>query len=611
MSRCLGVKLGSKLVCRARLLKSRSISRFLAENHLGRYVGPRHDWPHLSPHTPVVKRLARALLALALYGLPFLKAQTVPQRQRTNSPPAAELVLVNGRIFTADPTNPWAEAVAIAGDRIIAIGRTADMHAVVGRTTRRIDLEGRLVVPGFNDAHMHLGASLPGVSFQTSNDPIPDPSFAQVRDSLVVLVRQSPVGAWLRTDIDAAILDDSRARRAALDSVAPRNPVWLGANTGHGVILNSAALRALGIRDDPRDPIGGFYEREGTAFPGRGRGRTTGLLQEYAGWNAARTLRQTQSDSVLVAAFRRSADRAVRYGITSIQDMANALDPATTLRVLRAAKLPIRVRVVAMAASDSAGRRASEWTLATRNAGWLRLPLSGPQPQPVVSGVKWILDGTGIERMSLLRTPFADRPQWAGELNFSPDTVRAMLREALASGEQPVLHAIGDSTIALVFSLMESLAPDTTWRRLRPRLEHAEWLTPDLQPRARRLGIVVVENPTHFTDGPERMRERFGDARGRSYQPLRSLVDAGIALGIGSDGPSDPYLNIQLATTHPDNPREALTREAAVIAYTRGSAFAEHAEHTKGTLVPGDARRPCRAVTEHLHRQRGLARSHA
>jgi predicted amidohydrolase YtcJ len=149
------------------------------------------------------------------------------------------------------------------------------------------------------------------------------------------------------------------------------------------------------------------------------------------------------------------------------------------------------------------------------------------------------------------------------------------------------LHAIGDSTIALVLAFMESLAPDSSWRRLRPRLEHAEWLTPDLRARARRLGVIVVQNPTHFTDGPELMHSRFGVERSPYYQPLRSLMENGIPLAIGSDGPFNPFLNIFFAITHPDNPPEALTREAAVIAYSRGSAYAEHAEREKGILAPG------------------------
>jgi predicted amidohydrolase YtcJ len=513
----------------------------------------------------------------------ILSAACSVTAQRAVTP---DLVLVGGRVFTADPRHPWAEAVAIRGDRIVAVGTSAAVGAAAGPRTRRIALGGRLVVPGFDDAHDHLGAPLPGVAFRTTDDPVPDPALAQVLDSLASLVRRTRPGTWLRTEIDATILDDPRARRIALDAVAPAHPVWLAASTGHGVVVNSAGLRALGIADEAPDPVGGFYEREGAPYPGRGSGRLTGLLHEYAGWNAARALRAGQPDSVLVAAFRRHAQQALRYGITSIQDMANALDPATTLRVLREARLPIRVRVIAMPGTDVDGRRAAEWRVALRGAP--ADATGGVAPSGASLGAtKWILDGTGIERLSLLRAPYADRPGWAGMPNFPPDTLRALLRESLAAGEQPVLHAIGDSTIALVLGTMASLAPDSAWRRLRPRLEHAEWMTADLRARAARLGVVVVENPTHFTDGPERMHARFGGRRARAYQPFRSLVAAGVPLAIGSDGPLDPFLNLQLAVTHPDNPREALTMAQAVTAYTRGGAYAEHAERVKGTLAPG------------------------
>ena len=554
-------------------------------------VGEWHDRAALQPaQRRPTARLSSALARMA----PVLLAATAcivvapySAAAQAVARPSPDLVLVRGHVFTADPAQPWAEALAIRGDRIIAVGTSASIGALAGPHTRRIQLGGRTVIPGFNDAHVHLGAPLPGVAFRTSTDPVPDPSLPQVLDSLTRLVARVPAGTWLHTEIDAAILDDTRARRTVLDSVAPAHPVWLAAGTGHGIVVNSAGLRALGIADDAADPAGGFYERDGIAYPGRGSGRITGLLHEYAGWNADRRLRSQQPDSALVTAFRRHAEQALRLGITSVQDMANALDPGTTFRVLRLARLPIRVRVIAMPATDVEGRRTGEWPLAAGDTLVASGTNSSPRAAGTRSATKWILDGTGIERLSLLRAPYADRPQWSGMLNFSIDTMRALLREALAAGEQPVLHAIGDSTIVLALDAMQSVAPDSVWRAVRPRLEHAEWLTPALRVRAARLGVVVVENPTHFTDGPVRMRARFGDTRPADYQPLRSLLTFGIPLAIGSDGPLDPFLNLMFAVTHPDNPSEAITREATVSAYTRGSAFAECAEHVKGTIAPG------------------------
>jgi hypothetical protein len=523
------------------------------------------------------------MLFRIVFGAWLLLLPIAAPAQRT-APAPPDLVLVGGKVFTADRRHPWAEAVAISGDRIVAVGTTAEVDRLAGRSTRRLLLGGRTVVPGFNDAHAHIGAPLPGVAFQTGDGPVPDPPLALVLDSLAALVRRVPEGTWLRTSIDAAVLDDPRARRRALDSVAPRHPVWLGANTGHGTILNTAGLHVLGIPDDAPDPAGGFYEREGAVHPGRGRGRMSGLLHEYAGWNASQRLRSARPDSVLVAEMRRYGERALRLGITSVQNVAITYDAATTLRVQRIARLPLRVRIVPMPATAAAGRLPDEWRRAVQAA---RTEPRGAGPRPTVSGVKWILDGTGIERLSLLREPYSDRPGWFGELNFPPDTLRVILREALAAGEQPVLHTIGDSTITVVFSTMESLAPDSAWRHLRPRLEHAEWLTPDLRGRALRLGVVVVENPSHFTDPPELVRARFGTRRSRDYQPFGSLRAAGIPLAIGSDGLMNPFENLLFAITHPANPGEALTREQAVVAYTHGSAYGEHAEHEKGMLAPG------------------------
>ncbi|MEP6780209.1 MAG: amidohydrolase family protein, partial [Gemmatimonadaceae bacterium] len=202
-----------------------------------------------------------------------------------------------------------------------------------------------------------------------------------------------------------------------------------------------------------------------------------------------------------------------------------------------------------------------------------------------ISGAKWILDGTPIERLAFMRTPYADRANWRGHLNFPADTIAVLLREALAHKQQPIFHAVGDSTIATLFAAMHKVADDSTWQRVRVRLEHADALTPDLFADAKALGIVVVQNPTHIA-APDLIKRWDAERVSRTEQ-LRGIVDAGIPLAIGSDGESNPFINIMLAASHPLNGAQALTREQAVKAYTFGSAYAENTERDKGVIKVG------------------------
>jgi predicted amidohydrolase YtcJ len=493
-------------------------------------------------------------------------AAAAAQQPRTAYP---DVILAGGKIFTADSTRPWAQAVAIAGDRIVAVGQTVDVAELAGPDTRVIPLDGRVVVPGFNDAHDHVGDAEYGVTFTVGKSPTSDPTLAEVVESLRHAARRNPRGTWLHAVVGPRLLGYGAAGRAALDRAAPDDPVLLTVWTGHGAVLSSAALATLGVKADVRDPVGGSYERDKA-------GRLTGVLQEYAWWAVERRLNSALSTQSLVASLRRWADADVKLGITSVQDMNGYLDPEATLRVFRQAKLPLRLRVIPYPMTGPDGLHGAEW-------GGID---ATPAPNVVVSGVKWILDGTPIERGALMRHSYADRPHWHGRLEFPVDTVRAILANALASHEPLHLHVVGDSTASLVLSLMQSLAPDSVWRPMRVRFEHGDGVAGSMLPIVRRLGIVIVQNPSHFAFAPGLLEHRFGH-RPAGFQPMKSLLAAGIPLGIGSDGARNPFLNIMLATTHPNDPREALTREQAVTAYTRGSAYAESAEHEKGTLAPG------------------------
>jgi predicted amidohydrolase YtcJ len=199
-----------------------------------------------------------------------------------------------------------------------------------------------------------------------------------------------------------------------------------------------------------------------------------------------------------------------------------------------------------------------------------------------VGGIKWILDGTPVERGAALRRPYKDRPDWRGKLNFPESEIAAMVKESLEYKQQLLAHCAGDRASEALLDALEKVGAKLDWKAKRVRIEHGDGLIADLIPRAAKLGVVVVQNPTHFSD-PELTQSRWG----AEVSPIRSLLEAGVTLAFGSDGPMNPYLNIMFATTHPSNPKEAISREQAVRAYTHGSAFAEFAEGEKGTIAEG------------------------
>lgn len=468
---------------------------------------------------------------------------------------APDLVLLDGRIYTGDASRRWVDALAIEGERVTAIGTTAEIAALAGPGTRRIALGGRVTIPGINDAHIHSGG-LPGRVLDFGS---PDPSPVVVLDSLRAAVSRTEEGEWLRGTIGESVLDDAGVTRFVLDSVAPDHPVLLLGFLGHGVLLNSAGLEALGIPENTPDPVGGWYRRVPESDV------IDGWLHGYADFDARARLAALNDDSVAVAGLRRFAAEAVRFGITTVQDMPPAGVDVTAAR-LHAADVPIRWRLIEfpMAAVDAVGA-------------------TGDVEQRMA--LKWILDGTPLERAPLLRQPYADRPDWYGRAYFAADSIRSMIADAARSERQLLLHAGGDSVLALIFDAMRAAAPDSVWQQRRLRIEHGDFLMPDQIAAARERRVVIVQNPAHLTL-PPLMAARFGE-RSASIQSLRSLVEAGIPLALGSDGPLNPFLNILFATTHPANPAEALTREQAVRAYTQGSAYAEFREHEKGMLLPG------------------------
>ena len=484
--------------------------------------------------------------------------------------PTPDFILYNGKIFTSVAAHPYVQALAIRGDRISATGDSAKIKSLAGPQTKEINLGGRTVIPGINDAHLHLWIHPANwVQLQLSG---PDPSWSELKAAIL----KAPRAVGLMADIGLNVFYDTTVDRDSLDQIAPDQPVMLSTLTGHAAILNSAALRAVGVREDQKDPLGGRYERSQ-------EGRLTGVLREYAARLAFRKLTDLTNDGDALAELRKEFDEFTKLGITSIQDMSNEIAPDHCVDLLKQIPTPIRVRVIRMPNTTPTGRDTEEGR---------SLP-SHPSRLITVSGTKWFLDGTPLENTFEPRQRAAGQPlkgidQRVDELGltFPKKELTSMLQESLKNNDQLLLHVGGYLAPAATLDAMQNTGGKEIWAARRVRFEHGDGLYPDLIARVKEFGIVVMREPSHLA-ARYLAPQLFASPGMEKSQPLRSLLRAGIPVAFGSDGPVNPYLNILFAATHPDRPSEAITREQAVIAYTATSAYAEFGEKDKGTLEPG------------------------
>jgi len=478
-----------------------------------------------------------------------------------------DLVLLNGKVFVpgADPAHRFAQAIAVAGDRVLAVGTSAEIAAMADAHTRRVELKAHVVIPGLNDAHFHHTPDPRATRIVTSFEP----TWEEVLDALSAAVKEASIGTWILGTHGIQVVNDPRATRFELDRVAPNHPVRSNCYFGHGSLINTKAMAALAMSEEEPDPLGGCCERVANT------NRITGKLFGYAQWGPWRRLADKASISEAVSDAQQLAREAVGLGITSMQNMS-LLGSDRYVEVLKQAELPIRVRVIRFPATRLGARDLNEGR---------RLPKHpGETGRITVSGTKWLLDGTPLERRAHLRKEYRDRRGWSGQFYLPEDEMRAMLRESLQDDGPLLVHAVGDKTAESFLNAMDAEGGRAKWGNRRVRIEHGDGLLPDLIPRARDLGVVVVQNPSHFVF-KDIFVARYGEKF--DYVPARSMIDAGIPFALGSDGPMNPYLNLMFAVTHPGRPAEALSMEQAVDAYTQGSAFAEFQENEKGTISPG------------------------
>ena len=494
---------------------------------------------------------------------------------------APSLIVVNANVFTADPTRPRAEAVAVENGVFSAVGSNAEIRALADASTRIIDAGGRLATPGLIEAHVHLGSSLPSPPLAMPGLPFPGPTPDQAL-AAVAAAAKTP-GDWISAWIGPLVARDQRNWRMALDAVAPDRPVLLRGFWGHTAIVNSAALQRIGIAEDVVDPIGGQWGRDAA-------GRLNGRADEGA--SPVPEIRATPNDPAkLATAFRAAAERYVRWGVTSIHLMNSGKSLEVTLDTLTLAKTPQKWTVYSWA-TEGITSIGGAWTAMDE------APKTLP-PRVRVDGPKWMLDGTPVEQNALQREPYPGRPDWRGRSNYSDGQLREILQSALRRPEQMALHVVGTAETDRVFAMMESLAPASAWRDKRVRIEHGDGIRADTLAQAVRLGVVVIQNPTHFPPAgtPRRPERPALDAA----EPAGSRGADRARVGRWSRG-SQP-----LSQHHAGKHLRRITERSAVARAglacvhgrrgLRGKAGAQ-----QGPGQEGHGRRPGVAIAGHPHR---------
>jgi predicted amidohydrolase YtcJ len=481
-------------------------------------------------------------------------------------------LLHNAKVFTGDQQTPWTDRLLVCGEKVEALGEEASCGAPRG--TRKIDLGGRTVVPGLNDSHVHV-LSVPGARLNTpAFVPGPGPTVSEVRDLIAAGVAAHPAGTWLYITVGEAILADPSVTRFSIDDLSPDHPVLMRSWAGHGTYFNTKGMQTLGLSETEPDPFGGRFGR----MPS---GALSGVAFEYAEHVISRKLVDTQSNAELTAAYEAFSRDAVKVGFTSIQDMAlGSLTRERSLRVLNPADLSVRVRSMCfpLTLSESCAENVPG--------------LGALNPRLTVSGNKWITDGSPIERGAHLLAPYSDDPSTSGAFNFELDDLDLMLMRSSHGDKakrQLLLHAVGDAAVDNVLARARATGGGRVWGERRLRLEHGDLILPGHIAQLSQLGMVVVQNPLH-TGIPALFAARFGPGRTAVAQPIASLLANDVKLAFGTDSigaVQSPWLDIFLAVIHPTRPSEALTVEQAIVAYTRGSAYAEFEDTRKGTLAPG------------------------
>ncbi len=485
----------------------------------------------------------------------------------------ADKIFINGVVRSMVPGREPAQALAVTGSQIDAIGSAAEVMALRGPGTEVIDLEGRCLLPGFHDSHVHLTQH----GFELSQLRLDEVgTLEEAVDLVAERVDSMAPGRWLlgagfslqRWGVDSL-------HRRDLDRVSSHHPVLLRSQDHHGAWANTAALKAAAVGSHTPDPPHGTIVRDADGTP-------TGMLLERA-FEPLRNAAPKPDRSAIRAALVRAATHLGSLGVTTVHHMA--FEPVDQWRelALAASDSDYPLRVWACVPHEDI-EHAAAVGLATGQGG----------ANFAVGGAKFFADGALGSRTAWMLDPYLDRGG-LGVAVDGPDTLSERVPKAIAAGLVPVVHAIGDAAVRAVVDALE--AQQSVWRSLgmRPRIEHAQHVHPDDVGRLGSMGLIASMQPIHLTFDATSIRAGLSDRLERAY-PMRSLKAAGATLVFGSDTPvADPdvFVGLRAACRRlgrdgpPLTSDESLGPDEALAAYTRDAAYAIGRERRSGQLRPG------------------------
>jgi predicted amidohydrolase YtcJ len=493
----------------------------------------------------------------------------------------ADVVLFNCSVWTANPDQPWAEAVALKGDKILEAGSSQEIKGMIGGNTQVIDLKGDLVLPGFIDSHTHFldgGFSLLSVRLKDAESR--EGFIARIEDR----AKEIGKGAWiLEGDWDHQSFDPPELpKKEWIDPVTLHNPVCIGRHDGHMVLANSLALKLAGVTKNTPSPPGGEIVKDSeTEEP-------TGILKDAAMDLVMKHIPEPTFKEKLKAA-EVALKHAAEVGVTSIHDMGYADSFEVYQELLKQNKLTARLYV---------------YIPITEVEVFERLKLKNPFGNSLlkVGGLKGFVDGSLGSSTALFFDPYTDDPQKKGLFHsqmFPEGIMEKRLIQAEKAGLQVAIHAIGDRANNILLDIFEKIISQNEERDRRWRIEHAQHLLPRDIERIANLGIIASVQPYHAIDDGRWAERKIGKERSQYTYAFKSLQKKGAVLACGSDwavAPLDPIGGIYAAVTrqtldgkHPDGwfPEQKMSLEEALNGYTLNGAYAEFSENLKGSVEKG------------------------